>query len=131
LGGAIRNDRCYLRWPPAGRDVVVTGGHMLNYLRAPAICRFLTEISRDGSCQLSGFQWGTASNFGFLPRVRVGRIILSPAQWRIRRASELPFDDRAYQESLDRWREKWRVPRHVYLSSGDNRLLLDLSDSQQ
>ena len=127
----IRNDRFYLSWPPAGRDVVVTGGHMLNYLRAPAICRFLTEISRDGSCQLSGFQWGTASNFGFLPRVRVGRIILSPAQWRIRRASELSFDDRAYQESLDRWREKWRVPRHVYLSSGDNRLLLDLSDSQQ
>ena len=29
---------------------------------------------------------------------------------------------------LDPWRERWRVPRLVHLSSGDLRLLLDLND---
>jgi hypothetical protein len=130
----VRDNRFCLRWPAAGRRIVVTGGHMLNYLRAPNVCRFLAEVSRDGCCQLSGFNWGPASQFPFLPRVRVGRIVLAPAQWQITtatRATELPSDASFYRQSLDRWRDSWKVPQYVYLSSGDNRLLLDLCDPWQ
>jgi thiopeptide-type bacteriocin biosynthesis protein len=32
---------------------------------------------------------------------------------------------------IEEWRERWDVPRHVYLTVGDNRLLLDLEDDTQ
>ncbi len=130
----IRDDRFYIRWPAAGRDVAITSGHMLNYLRAPAVCRFLAEASRDGCCYLAGFNWGSASNFPFLPRIQVGRLVLALAQWRLaansagEMSAEHPDD---FQPALERWRAHWQVPRHVYFSSGDNRLLLDLSARPQ
>jgi len=37
----------------------------------------------------------------------------------------------AYRRSLDRWRAEWDVPRHVCLSFGDNRLVLDLDQDAQ
>jgi thiopeptide-type bacteriocin biosynthesis protein len=125
----VRDHRFYVRWPAAGRDVVITSGHMLNYLGAPAVCRFLAEVGRDGACQLTGFNWGPASNFPVLPRIQVGRTVLALAQWRISAdlRSELPADEpNRFMEMLERWRTDWQVPRHVYLCSGDNRLLLDL-----
>jgi lantibiotic biosynthesis protein len=130
----IRGDRFYLRWPAADRDVVITAGHMLNHLRAPTLCRFFSELSRDGNSQLAGFNWGSASTFPFLPRVQVGRIVLALAQWRLGHDSAghlSAHDAKAFSEALIGWREDWQVPRHVYLCSGDSRLLLDLSAEAQ
>jgi hypothetical protein len=100
----IRDDRFYIRWPAAGRDVAITSGHMLNYLRAPAVCRFLAEASRDGCCYLAGFNWGSASNFPFLPRIQVGRLVLALAQWRLaaNSAGELSAEHPdAFQQALE------------------------------
>jgi thiopeptide-type bacteriocin biosynthesis protein len=130
----IRGGNFYVRWPGANRDVVVTAGHMLNYVRAPAVCRFLAEASRDGCCHLTGFNWGPAWHFPFLPRIQVGRSVLALAQWRLRAsaAGELSASQPdVFREALARWRARWDVPRHVYLTSGDNRLLLDLSAPEQ
>jgi thiopeptide-type bacteriocin biosynthesis protein len=130
----VRNGRFYVRWPAACRDVVITAGHMLNSVRAPSVCRFLAEASRDGCCQLTGFNWGPVWNFPFLPRVQVGRSVLALAQWRLpaSAAHELSANQPdSFLEALARWRARWAVPRYVYLTSGDNRLLLDLSSTQQ
>ena len=130
----MRNDRFIVRWPAAGRDVVITAGHMLTHLRAPLPCRLLTELSRDGCCQLAGFQWGPAASFPFLPRVQVGRVILALAQWRLSAltspAAAAP-DPVAFRHALQQWREHWQAPRHVYLTEGDQRLLLDLASPRQ
>lgn len=131
----IRDNRFYARWRTRNIDIVISAGHMLNTLQAPAICRFLAEMSRDGIAQLGSFDWGPASGFPFLPRVQVGRIMLRQAQWCIdtlTRKLELPPDSpQTFQEALKRWREQWQVPRYVYLSTGDNRLLLDLESASQ
>lgn len=129
----IRNGRFHVRWPAAGQEVVVTAGHMLTYLRAPAVCRFLSEVGRDRICHLAGFQWGAAAGLPFLPRVEVGRIVLSLAQWRLRAASltdDALSDPDAFSCALDRWRDRWAAPQHLYLNAGDNRLLLDLADPE-
>jgi thiopeptide-type bacteriocin biosynthesis protein len=108
---------------------------MLNNLQAPAPFRFLDDVSRDGVAQLGSFDWGPATGFPFLPRVQSGRIVLSLAQWHIdasTRTSELPAESpTAFREALTRWQKLWQVPRYVYLSFGDNRLLLDLENSAQ
>lgn len=119
----IEESRFYVRWPAAGKRVVFSSGHMLNPHSAPAVARFLMDVSADGKTLFSSFDWGLAEGFPYLPRVEVGRIVLRPAEWRLRK------DDLA--GGLDRWRDEWDVPRHVCLSFGDNRLVLDLDQAAQ
>jgi thiopeptide-type bacteriocin biosynthesis protein len=129
-----RGGRFYLRWPARGAEVLACTGHMLNNMQAPDVCRFLDDLRRDGKAQFSSFDWGSAAALPVLPRIQVGRIVLCPAQWRIdaRARRELASDFRAaFMTGLRKWRARWLVPRYVYLSFGDNRLLLDLDDEAQ
>jgi thiopeptide-type bacteriocin biosynthesis protein len=108
-------------WDAVDRPLVLTAGHMLNPAAAPPVCRALLELTSDGTTYLPAFDWGPMAAMPFLPRVRHGRVVLSPAQWRLGPCD--PGD-----AWLDSWRERWSVPRLVYLVSADNRLLLDLDD---
>jgi thiopeptide-type bacteriocin biosynthesis protein len=130
----LRNGRFYVRWPAGGMDVHVASGHMLNISQSPEEYQFLTHICQDGMMQLSWFDWGPANGFTFLPRVQSGRSILSCAQWRLDLSGrhEAPINAaKPFAEWLARWRTRWLVPRYVYLSWTDNRLLYDLDDPAQ
>jgi thiopeptide-type bacteriocin biosynthesis protein len=128
----IRGDRFYLRWPARDTDIAVCAGHMLNNFQAPDVCRFLDDLRRDGQAQFTSFDWGPASGFPVLPRVQSGRVVLSPAQWRIDEATRAELaGSPVASTALREWRARWQVPRYVYLSQGDNRLLLDLEDKAQ
>jgi lantibiotic biosynthesis protein len=127
---SVRGGRFSLRTPHRARRIHVCSGHMGNPAFAPSVCRFLTELSQDGAPIMTDFGWGTAAMLDFLPRVRVDRIVLSPAKWRIHRGTVsrafILSDAAAFRSSLDRWRAEWNAPRYVHLTEGDNRLLLDL-----
>lgn len=125
----VRDGRLRLRWPGRGVDVVACSGHMLNTLQAPAVCRFLEELRLQDRPQPCGFDWGPAGDFPFLPRVERGRTVLAPAQWRP--GHRLACPPRDFPGALETWRRRWRVPRYVYLTEGDNRLLLDLEEPDQ
>ncbi len=135
LSIGIRNSQFYVRWTTKNSLVVFHSGHMLNSISAPGHIRFLYDISYDYVPQLTAFQWGPCSTFPFLPRIQVGRIVLCCAQWRITsdiHRQELHAETvESFQRSLAAWREHWNVPRYVYLSAIDNRLLLDLEQPQQ
>lgn len=118
----VDNGRFYVRWPHAGKRIRFHVGHMLNHHNAPAVVQFLSEVAHDGKAMLSSFDWGAAEGFPYLPRVQSGRVVLRPAQWRIHKDEWL---------GLPRWRDDWDVPRHVCLSVGDNRLVLDLDQADQ
>ncbi|MFD6231885.1 lantibiotic dehydratase [Streptomyces sp. NPDC060232] len=127
----LRADRFVIGWPAGGVEVSGVQGHMLNPRRAPAAARFLLEATHDGRCQLTSFSWGPAAGFSFLPRVQRGRTVLSLAQWRLNPADVLgPGSGDDFTAALSAWQTTWDVPRHLYLSVGDNRLLLDLHDSR-
>jgi thiopeptide-type bacteriocin biosynthesis protein len=134
LVAGVRNNRFYIRWPAQDADVLACSSHMLSNMHAPDVCRFLDDVRRDGEAQFSSFDWGQASALPVLPRVQAGRIVLSTAQWRIDstvRNELAPESWDAFKTGLNTWRARWRVPRHVYLSYGDNRLLLDLESEPQ
>jgi thiopeptide-type bacteriocin biosynthesis protein len=114
--------RLYVRWPRAGKRIRFHVGHMLNHHHAPAVIRFLSEVAHDGKAVFNSFDWGAAEGFPYLPRVQAGRVVLRPAQWRLHK------DDWV---ELGRWRDEWDVPKHVCLSVGDNRLVLDLDHAAQ
>lgn len=136
LAVRVTNGRFALIWDDGTgglREVGVCSGHMLNNSRAPAVCRFLADVSRDGTAQIVGFDWGPARDFPYLPRVTSGRVVLRPAQWRIDHATahEMAGQPDRFPAVFDAWRRQWRVPRHTYLTSSDaaadHRLLIDVT----
>lgn len=127
----IERDLFYVRWSTVKKRVTFFTGHMLNPYMAPAIVRFLEELSRDGTAAFSTFDWDQAEGFPFLPRVQAGRIVLRVAQWRVRKEHLATNSEEAYDRALQSWRTEWNVPRYVCLSVFDNRLVLDLEDTAQ
>jgi thiopeptide-type bacteriocin biosynthesis protein len=123
----VHEGRFVLSWPRGGTEIVAMQGHMLNVQAAPPAVKFLLAAAAQGRCALAPFPWGPAANLAFLPRVQRGRIVLALARWRISPGT-LPASAGAdtFAAALSTWRIKWRLPRHVYLAHGDNRLLLDL-----
>lgn len=133
LAVGLREGRFYVRWVPRDLEVLFTLGHMLNSDQSSRECHFLSEVSRDGVAQLSGFNWGPAAGYPFLPRVQAGRIILQCAQWRLDKIhGQVPVDrPNEFASWFAHWCEYWQVPRRVYMSWADNRLLYDLNDPGQ
>ena len=131
LAVGVEGNRFYVRWLTAEKRVVFSSGHMLNHFAAPAVVRFLADLSHDGKALFSTFDWGQAESFPFLPRVQTGRVVLRPAQWRLQKDNLATGSKEAYDRSLKSWRAEWNVPRHVCLSFGDNRLVLDLDHDGQ
>jgi thiopeptide-type bacteriocin biosynthesis protein len=88
------------------------------------LIRFVSELHRSHSAVLIPFAWGAASRLPFLPEIRIGRTILSPARWRLR-AGDLDAS-RSWMKALMDWRVRYGVPRAVYVGEDDRRLRLDL-----
>jgi thiopeptide-type bacteriocin biosynthesis protein len=124
--------RMYLAAPKRGHRVEAVGMHALNLrTHTPPLVRFLTELSRAQSAQVTVFDWGAAAAMPFLPRLRYGRTVLAPARWWLE-ASELPgrAHPRAeWDAALSDWRARRRLPRRVYVVEDDRRLFLNLDEA--
>ncbi|MER5464653.1 lantibiotic dehydratase [Streptomyces sp. NPDC002668] len=107
----------------SGREISPFAPHMVNSRLAPNVARFLLEVPLMGTTQLGAWDWGHLTSCPFLPAVRYGRTILSPATWRLCLAD---LADGEAAERLVAWRERWRVPDRIHLVSADQRLALDL-----
>ncbi|MET9296582.1 lantibiotic dehydratase [Streptomyces sp. NPDC003077] len=124
--------RLYLAAPDLGKRVEAWGMHALNLRTySPPLARFLTELPRAQHTQVTDFDWGAAADLPFLPRLRYGRTILSPARWRLG-AEELPGRSATWADwdsALAGWCRRRRTPQRVHLTDGDWRLPLALSDA--
>ena len=128
----VRQGRVVLRSASLGRDIRPTAHHMLNPHGAPPVCQFLEDVSRSGAAALHSFDWGPASHCQCCRVSGPGRIVLAPARWLLPARLARPVNDQAadlatFETAVAEWRGKWDIPQRVYLSAGDNRLLLDLS----
>jgi lantibiotic biosynthesis protein len=98
--------------------------------QTPPLARFLAEVA-SARCGVFGpFGFGVAHDLPFLPRIRYGRVVLSPARWLLK-ATDLPAahdGTAAWDHALSTWRDRWRVPSTVVLCEGELRLPLDLDD---
>lgn len=95
------------------------------------LARFLAEAPVALAVPCTGFMWGTAaSNLPFLPALRYGRTILSPARWLLTQddlpAAPVPWPQ--WDEALARWRHDVQLPERVYLSEADQCMALDLTE---
>ena len=90
----------------------------------PPLARFLTELPRSHTAVLTPFDWGAAARLPFLPRVRHGRVVLSPARWLLSRRDLAGCQDPA--QAVLSWATRERVPHAVSAGDTDARLRLDL-----
>ncbi|MEV7027191.1 lantibiotic dehydratase [Kitasatospora sp. NPDC093558] len=121
--------RMYLAAPALGVRIEAAATHALNLrTHTPPLARLITELSRAQATQVTSFDWGSLHALPFRPRVRHGRVILSPAAWRLS-AAELPAGNtsqKVWDEALKSWVKRRRAPRHMMLAADSQGLPLDL-----
>ncbi|MFJ6619617.1 lantibiotic dehydratase [Kitasatospora sp. NPDC091335] len=121
--------RMYLADPQHSRRIEPSATHALNLRTHTApMARLITELSRSQSAQVTAFSWGALHALPFRPRLRHGRVILSPATWRLA-AAELP----PARAPWEQWEKalldllgRLRAPRRVLLAADSQGLPLDL-----
>jgi lantibiotic biosynthesis protein len=120
-------DRFRISWSRGDAEVRVTAGHMVNESKAPDVVRFLMDTRPDARRPYQSFDWGEAAQLPALPRVRAGRTVLCPGRFPstdlIGPAGRAPAE---FASAVAGWQHRWSVPRHVHVSTGDHRLLIDL-----
>ncbi|MFD0201436.1 MULTISPECIES: lantibiotic dehydratase [Saccharothrix] len=108
--------------------------HLLNAVeltrRAHPLVRLLCDLEAGQTALPGPFPWGAARHLPFLPRVRDGRTILSPARWKLTTA-DLPGPEEPFirwAAAVEVWRDRNHVPDLVLIGTGDRQLRLTLTD---
>ncbi|MGM1058956.1 lantibiotic dehydratase [Saccharothrix sp. Mg75] len=98
--------------------------------RAHPLARLLCDLEAGQTALPGPFAWGAARHLPFLPRVRHGRTILSPARWKLT-TTDLPCPEEPFTRwagAVDAWRDRNHVPDTVLVGTGDRQLRLTLAD---
>ena len=134
---SVRGERITLRSRRLGREVIPRLSTAHNYrLRSLGVYRFLCALAGQGSEQV-GFSWGPLQGAPYLPRVRIGRVIVQRAQWNLGtadlehvtaavKAKAAPAV--AIARAVATLRDTHRLPRFLMLAAGDNELPIDLDN---
>lgn len=115
------------------QEVCVVERHMLNRTGAPNAARLLLDLSDSWRHPLQGFSWGRFEGASHLPRVQRGKVVLRLAEWNMSLADMAARKRSRAAEGNDpvrdlrEWLSEWGVPRYVYFTELDNRLLCDTS----
>jgi lantibiotic biosynthesis protein len=114
----IANGRIALWSRSRGRRVHPVWPHAFNAQLAPPLARFFALVARDGGHVPSPFDIGELGLLPFVPRIRLGRVVLRPAAWTV------PVS--ALRETpLARLAAERAMARYVRLGDFDNVLTID------
>jgi len=128
---SVRDARVVLRSRSLDREVVprLTNAH--NFVSgALGPYRFLASLQSQNLRPL-GFGLGALGSLPFVPRIRIGRVVLHEASWTLRKPELDPVTTQAgaaRMQALHRLRTAVRLPRWVCVEDGDNVLPVDLDN---
>ncbi|MGW4650143.1 lantibiotic dehydratase [Kitasatospora sp. NPDC004289] len=117
---------------PTGRQVVPVLPHMLALdAQAPPVARFLVELAAARPRVWTGWDWAGLDTLPYLPAVRYGRVLVSPARWlagrRLREAAGTA-GTAAWEGELGEWRRRYRVPDRLQIARNDQMYPVDLRE---
>ncbi|MFI6396201.1 lantibiotic dehydratase family protein [Nonomuraea sp. NPDC050540] len=127
-----RDGHLYLAAAATGQRLELLAPTAINFLWnnfTPPLVRFLAEISRAATAQVTWFDWGAAWTLPFTPALHYRRTVLVAARWQLQ-ARKLPGRTAHLQEwaeHLHAWRARTRMPERVLLALDDQHLPLDLT----
>lgn len=133
LDVSVAFGRITLRSRSRGRVVVprLTSAHNFASHQLGAY-RFLCRLQDQGTTPAVAWSWSFLSFARKLPRVVYGRVVLSPAMWRLDQAALTPLRGVTPAErfgAVTRLRQAHGLPRFIALHDGDNVLPVDLDNS--
>lgn len=127
---SVRGHRIVLRSASRDREVIprLTSAH--NYSTSElSVYRFLCSLQ---DSRPLAWSWGSAAGaLPFLPRVSVGRTVLSLARWCLREGELKALDvgsRAARQQAIRELRDRLKLPRWVSVADADNVLPVDLEN---
>jgi len=135
IGVDSTSNNFYIKSKSLNKKVIATMTSMMNPTFGSSALRFLREIS---SMYKKSVVYGIVSIFDFnheySPRITYGTVIIKPETWMI--SNEIlgiknekgKNSEEIIEKKFNSFRQKWDVPRYVFLNEGDNRLLLDLDN---
>ncbi|HNW99205.1 MAG TPA: lantibiotic dehydratase [Bacteroidales bacterium] len=130
---SVRSNKIFLRSRKLNKEIIprLSTAHNYSYNSLP-IYHFLCDLQMQNSRGGVGFSWGVLQNeFTFLPRVCYQNVILSLAQWNLRKEDFeklLKYEENNLLNIINEWREKFKMPRYIALADGDNELVIDLEN---
>ncbi|MFI6180558.1 lantibiotic dehydratase family protein [Nonomuraea sp. NPDC051191] len=132
LSVGFRDGHLYLAVAATGERLELLAPTAINFLwnnYTPPLVRFLAEISRAATTQVTWFDWGAAWTLPYTPALHYRRTILVAARWQLH-ARKLPgrtahLDE--WAEHLHAWRVRSGVPERILLALDDQHLPLDLT----
>ncbi|MFJ9361446.1 lantibiotic dehydratase [Streptomyces mirabilis] len=128
---AANGGRLRIVHEPTGKEVHPVVTHMLNLeTQAPNLARFLAELRHTGDPQiLQIWDWSGFGAAPWLPRVRLGRVVLSPLRWRpspaLRKAAQ---SQHGWDDAVQQWRTDLAVDDAVCVTQADLTYEIDLRD---
>ncbi len=129
---SIRDGRIVLRSRRLGRRVIPRMSTAHNWVGwGVSTYRFLCALQSEGVRGDLGWSWGPFDRAPFLPRVRVGRIVLARARWCVT-AAELEAldvaDPAARWRAVQDWRHERGLPRLVCQAEHDRVIPVDFDN---
>ena len=128
---SVVSGRVVLRSIRFGKEIVPRLSSAHDYGKGLTLYRFLCCL-QDQGVVAGGWSWSGLESAPFLPRVRVGRIVLSRARWRLSDDELKPILNVQGSERHIRFqalRTARSLPRFVLLIDGDNEFLVDLDNT--
>lgn len=116
-----------------GRRVIprLTNAHGFVSSQLSSVYRFLCYLQHQHGTSISGFSWGPLEMFDYLPRIKIGRVVISLARWRLSRQeieSVSSLEGSKRFAALQKLRMQRRLPRWVVYHESDNALPVDLDN---
>ncbi|MFF2927374.1 lantibiotic dehydratase [Streptomyces celluloflavus] len=129
---AADGDRLRLYRETTGQEIRPVIPHVLSLgTAAPNLARLLGELPYCGEDKTwQPWDWGPFEHLPWLPRVRLGRVVLSPLSWRPSAAMrESAGRGKDWGRVVDAWRTGARVPDRVTVGQRDQLCELDLGNA--
>jgi thiopeptide-type bacteriocin biosynthesis protein len=129
---SVQGDQIVLRSRRLGRRVVPRLSTAHNYhTRSLRLYKFLCALQDDGQSGGLSWDWGLFKYAQFLPRVRVGLLVLSRACWRLDREHLQALGKltgTALFRAVQTLRAERGLPRWALFAEGDNELPVDFDN---
>lgn len=126
----IENTRIILWSKKLKKEVIPRLSSAHNYsINALPVYQFLCDLQSQGFCTALQFNWGELGiNFKFLPRVEIHEVIVSLASWNLEKSdfhSLLHVDTEILTSEIEKWRQRFKIPKFIQLVDGDNELVIN------
>ena len=129
---SVKNGRIVLKSKRLQREIIPRLSTAHNYLQnGLGIYRFLCALQDQDVTSALGWSWGPLRNLRFLPRVTVGRVVLSRATWNLDQQDLARLSkqkDVKLFRHVQQLRNEWKLPRFIAVQDGDNELTIDLDN---